>query len=143
MKKRKISADSYTLHTSENELLKKAKGCNCRKTNCLKFYCECFSMGELCNPEFCKCLTCSNNKNNLNIRSKAIESAIGKNNNAFLPKFSCNTKKSNNFKGCNCKKSGCLKKYCECFTNNSTCSKMCKCEQCKNNDELKNIIINY
>lgn len=35
-------------------------------------------------------------------------------------------------KGCNCKKSNCLKKYCECFNNNIFCGNNCKCKNCKN-----------
>ena len=41
------------------------------------------------------------------------------------------------FKGCNCKKSNCQKKYCECFQQGVMCTDLCKCEICKNTEESR------
>jgi len=35
------------------------KGCKCKKTNCTKKYCECYSHGKACN-ESCSCTNCDN-----------------------------------------------------------------------------------
>ena len=44
----------------------------------------------------------------------------------------CKESAKRHFKGCNCKRSGCQKKYCECFLQGVVCSDLCKCEGCKN-----------
>ncbi len=42
-----------TLEEEESEqsaIRKKKTGCTCKKTNCIKMYCECFSVGKMCTP---------------------------------------------------------------------------------------------
>ncbi len=45
---------------------------------------------------------------------------------------------------CNCEKSKCQKKYCECFANNEVCDVKCDCRSCKNcsKDALDKMINN-
>lgn len=35
-------------------------------------------------------------------------------------------------RGCNCKKTLCKKKYCECYGAGVKCSSLCRCEGCQN-----------
>ena len=39
--------------------------------------------------------------------------------------------------GCNCTKSNCTKKYCECFKAGKTCIEACRCRDCDNIDDQK------
>lgn len=91
-------------------------------------YCECFAHGEVCSPN-CNCTECSNNTSNAKVKASALETAISI---MQQPPGQVFSKKK---KGCNCKKSNCLKKYCECFNEGVGCSEICKCEDCKNTKE--------
>ena len=88
--------------------------CSCNKTKCIKKYCECFANNKLCTN--CLCLDC---------RNKDI----------FINAFGINTEEKNKTKDiivCTCSKSGCNKKYCECFKEGLKCNIKCRCINCLN-----------
>ncbi|XP_020273689.1 protein tesmin/TSO1-like CXC 2 [Asparagus officinalis] len=121
------------------------KRCNCKKSKCLKLYCECFAAGIYC-VEPCACIGCLNkpiHEETVLATRKQIES---RNPLAFAPKVIRASKpvqdmgeetnktpaSARHKRGCNCKKSNCLKKYCECFQGGVGCSPSCRCEGCRN-----------
>ena len=80
--------------------------CSCAKTHCNRFYCECYREKRYCLN--CNCIGCQNKP----------------------PKNSCSNKhpdneadyQENGIISCTCTKSGCNKKYCECYKNGTKCN---------------------
>ncbi|KAI6211924.1 CRC domain-containing protein [Aphelenchoides besseyi] len=121
------------------------KHCNCTKSQCLKLYCECFANGEFCLD--CNCKDCHNNLTHEIERTRAIKSSLDRNPNAFKPKIGVASKVGKTAtdlerlhqKGCHCKKSNCLKNYCECYEAKVPCTDRCKCQSCRNTEEDRSV----
>lgn len=114
--------------------------CKCKKTNCLKLYCECFLNGNICGPS-CKCTECMNNVEHLEIRNILLWEHYEKGAITFDPTEikAGETTLNSRFKktaNCNCDKTGCNKKYCECFRLGLKCSSECRCKNCQNKTDM-------
>ncbi|KAM3218371.1 hypothetical protein P3L10_022901 [Capsicum annuum] len=134
--------------TSDGNVGDGCKRCNCKKTKCLKLYCDCFAAGVYCVGS-CTCQGCFNRpeyedtvldvrqqiqcRNPLAFAPKVVQHSTDSPTNVVAEDGSSFTPSSARHKrGCNCKKSMCLKKYCECYQANVGCSSGCRCEGCKN-----------
>jgi len=126
---------------------KPRSACNCQKSKCIKLYCECYANGVHCGPD-CNCVDCRNNNSHevgaayQDSRTEAIRTTLGKNPAAFQPKIVGAQAEPEELprhhkvvcadQGCSCRRSRCLKKYCECFQAGIPCSALCKCQDCAN-----------
>ncbi|MBA0576068.1 hypothetical protein Golob_024983 [Gossypium lobatum] len=111
----------------------------------VKGYCDCFAAGLYC-IEPCSCQDCFNKPIHENMVLETRRQIESRNPLAFAPKVIRTTNSvsdsmgelnktpasARHKRGCNCKRSSCLKKYCECFQAGVGCSLSCRCEGCKN-----------
>jgi len=110
-------------------------GCTCKKSKCLKLYCQCFGSASKCGS-MCRCVSCFNNSEYEQLRKSAVRAVLSRNPNAFDKKLGVTTVNSDPEKSatftCKCRKSACLKKYCECFNADRECQSACRCVDCQN-----------
>lgn len=78
------SAKSVKQSMADTKTVKKKASCNCKKSRCLKLYCDCFALGETCQD--CNCVGCANTVDNEDERNQAIVATLDRNPLAFKPK---------------------------------------------------------
>jgi hypothetical protein len=133
--------------------------CNCKKSRCLKLYCECFAARKMCVGE-CKCVDCANNQEHAKKREEAIRQVLDRRPDAFHTKVFIATSSNGiqtkatgvngqgivvveptapvalaHARGCSCRRTKCTKKYCVCFNTNVKCGEWCRCVGCANGKE--------
>ena len=120
---------SYLLSQEKNKKLdsKNKPCCNCMKTKCMKKYCECFANNKSCKN--CACADCKNKNEDNNGDNK--ENIVNNNSNNINMS---NTKEVKTV-FCTCSKSGCNKKYCECYKEGLKCNIKCRCINCLNMED--------
>ena len=113
-----------------------SRRCRCKRSRCLKLYCDCFAAGVMCTAE-CACNGCCNHAAHAVEIQAARTAVLERNPQAFQRHATyehVGGEGGAQPRGCHCKRSDCLKKYCECFKAGRECTEHCACEGCKNCD---------
>lgn len=111
-------AEVLTKHIEEKPVRQNCKECKCSKTSCLNFYCSCFANNLFCSG--CSCENCKNTVENIEERNET------------LSRLSKSKRRVGELDTCKCSKTGCIKGYCPCFSQNKECETACVCLNCKN-----------
>jgi len=117
---------------------KKLPGCNCKKSRCVKRYCECFAQGKFCTPQ-CQCLDDCINTNtpeNIQLIEQYRESTRRRHAEVdVIAAAAVGASAVAQVVTCNCVKSNCQKNYCQCYQAGMQCVAGCKCVDCLNNKD--------
>ena len=134
---KKLIFTSQKLSNASCSVIKPPKKscCSCKKSHCLKLYCECFKKLGYC--QSCSCPNCLNNEKFEEVRQESINHLKCKNKHAFqsvviIENNNSSTQVKKHIKGCKCVNSSCQKNYCECYQYGLSCTDSCKCLNCKN-----------
>lgn len=79
--------DSASARASQAEQRDGPRGCHCKRSRCLKLYCDCFAQGVYCH-DLCQCASCLNDPANAAAVYDARVAIMKRTPEAFTPKAS-------------------------------------------------------